>query len=227
MSRKVNPIVYVAGAGVLAYLFLNKSAVPGSTSAPSLLNNLLPSSTPTTYGINAGTLLHNDHDAVQNYAQLTTANPNLLNSNYQMSAGENAQYGANYLDLRQGLASWPGGYTPANLQKHWGLYGVADQRIFLPLVPTSNGSFIVPPANPKTSAGGGIFGTILKAVTTIGPSLVALAGPEDQLNDTELNLIVTSALIFKKILPFFAIIDKSLVISINNKIDSLLTQYEP
>lgn len=226
MSSKVNPLVYVAGAGVLAYVFLNKSASPGTTSTPGILSNLLPSSVPTTYGINSGVVLGN-RDSVQNYAALTAANPNLLNSNYVMTPSENAQYGANYLDLRQGLVGAEYGYSPKGLQQHWQQYGVANQRIFLPLVPTSMVPFSAPPSNPNTSSGSGIFGTILKAVTTIGPSLVALAGPENQLNNEELNLIVTSALIFKKILPFYLNVDKSTVISINNKIDQLLTQYEP
>lgn len=155
-----------------------------------------------------------------------------------MTSTENAQYLTNYLDLRQGLPSWIGhkqanGVTPQNLaqaaQCHWTIYGVSEHRIFLPMQPPSTVPYIPPPATQaaaKSSSSGSWIGPAISAVATIA---VAVLGPNDMpaetLNDAEINLIVTSAAITKKILPFYLQVAPDLVHSINNRLDSLLSQY--
>src|SRR5579862_3270049 len=179
MSKQISPLLIIGGAAA-AYLLLNSNTqtAPGGASVNPITNalaNLLPGSTtttqqiPTNYGINSGIRGGNgSYFLVSNYQTLLQANPNLGNPNYIMTALENGQYIANYLDLQQGLPAWIGhkaidGSTPGNLaqaaQVHWKSYGCAEKRIFLPMQPPSAGQFIPAPAAPKSS-GPGVFGTI-------------------------------------------------------------------
>ena len=240
-----NTILYIGAAAAAYYLFLRPQTptTPGSSSVsvinPSTgLTSLLPGSssgTPTTYGVNVG--VPGGSPQITNYAALLAANPNLANPNYQMTAAENAQYLANYLDLQQGLQSWinhkmADGTTPKNIQQaaqsHWHMYGCAEKRIFLPLQPPSSKQFVPPPANAKSSGGGSSW--VGTALTVAGSVAVALIGPPDsepteQLSDAEIQMLVTGGAILKKILPFYLEVAPTLVTSIENKLDSLVSQY--
>ena len=192
MSKQISPLLIIGGAAA-AYLLLNSGSqtAPGGVSVNPITNalaNLLPGSTtatqqiPTNYGINSGVRGADGVLQVSNYPQLIAANPNLGNPNYIMSASENGQYLANYLDLQQGLPAWIGhkaidGSTPANLsqaaQVHWKSYGCAEKRIFLPMQPPSNVPFVPAPAVAKSS-GTGILGTVLKAVTIVAGGVLTV-----------------------------------------------------
>jgi hypothetical protein len=250
MANSINPLV-IGGAAVGLYLLLKPSspAIPASASAPasggSLLSSLLPGSAapavPTTYGINSGVRGGNgSFYTCSNYAQLLAANPNLGNPSYQMSAGENTQYLANYSDLQQGLPSWigvrqPDGSTPQNInqaaQAHWKYFGCAEKRIFLPLQPPSTAAYIPPPANVKaaSSGGGGSFwSSALQVAGAVAETAILAGTPADpyQLTDAEVNIIVTGSAIAKNILPFYLQVAPELVASINNKMDVLLSAYQ-
>jgi len=185
MAKKSN-ILLIGAAGVGTYLLLKKSgnaqttttalpAAPGSNLAVNTTNQL--------YGINSGLKGGNgSFNTVSNYAQLAAQVPNLTNVNYQLSDSEKTQYLANYLDLQQGLPGWIGqkhngvkmNSINDAIQVHWSVYGVPEQRIFLPLVPPSNVAYKPPPQNPKSS-GGGLFKGILEGLTVAGGIALTIA----------------------------------------------------
>jgi hypothetical protein len=214
------------GGGVIAYLFLTKNS---GTVNP--LQNLLPAvvpAVPTTYGIGVQRPAPYA-ESVQNYAAIVVANPNQANPYYQLTAAEQQQYVANYLDIRQGVATWPGGLSPANIQKHWTLYGPSQQRIFLPLQPPSGAPYVAPPSN-SNSSGMGFINTVSTIVSVGGEvaKIAMMAGPEPfepLLNDAEVDLLVTSSAVIKKILPYYLEVAPNLVASIDNNIDGLLSRY--
>lgn len=267
MVKKNNTLLIAGGVAVVGYFLLkgNTAAAPvvtnqapasgsqvlsnGTVLTPSTDVNVTAQGVPTDYGVNIGS--DGIHAAVpSNYAILTQYHPNLLNPKYQLSQNELNQYVANYTDIRQGVATWPGGLSNANIQKHWTQYGVPNQRIFLPLVPISAPPYIPPPPSPKTTSGSGIWGTLAKVATiaaggiltvasagTLTPLIAAgtsaaltaesaIHGPGDLLTDEELNILVTSSAITKKILPFYLEVAPELVSLIENRIDFLLSQYK-
>lgn len=183
MKKGISPVLLLGGAAA-AYLLLSPS---GGGAAASSLAALIPGQAPAAqpvYGVNSGLRGGNgSFFTCSNYAQLLAIVPNLGNPNYQMTAAENAQYLANYLDLQQGLQTWngqktPNGGTVQNIaqaaQLHWTMYGCAEKRIFLPLQPPSNGAYIPPPP-AKKSSGSGIFGTLLKAATIVAGGVITVA----------------------------------------------------
>lgn len=231
MSKQMSPLV-IGGIGLGAlYLLSNRSATQ-SPVIPTGGSAALAVTQTGLYGVNAG-----PSQPPANYAQLAQAVPNLLNPNYQMSAGENAQYLGNYLDLQQGLQTWIGhkqlnGVKPVNMaqaaQCHWTVYGCAEKRIFLPLQPPSNVPYTPPPANPKSGSGSAILSTALGIATKAAPLLLALLGPgepDPKLNDGELQLLFTGGAILKDLLPMFMTNDGQLATGIDQHFTALLTPY--
>lgn len=251
MSKKgINPLV-IGGLGIGAYLLLRSNTQAAATTTATAttpvtvspvtqtLASLLPGSTtttqqiPTTYGIN-NIALGGNNNIVANYAQLLQANPNLGNPNYQMTAAENAQYLANYNDLRQGLQLWIGkkdlrGVQVTSLsqaaQEHWTIYGCAEKRIFLPLEPPDATNYVPPPPAPKSSSSTGstIVSTALNVATTVLPFILGETAEPD-LNDADQEILFTGAAILYDILPLYANADPKLTGLIHNKLDQVLKE---
>lgn len=242
-KKKDNTVLIVAGVAAVGYLLYtngvfgaslltnpipnaptNLATLPPGTTLPATVTdtNVNPQGIPTDYGINIGS--DGVHAAVpSNYAVLCQYNPNLLNPKYQLTAAELTQYKNNYMDIQQGVATWPGGLSNANLQKHWTQYGVAQQRIYLPMVPISAPGYVAPPVPPKAKSSGSWITTALQVAGSVA---IAFAGPNDtDLNAGEINIVNTSAAVMKKILPFYLQVDTKLVDSIENKIDLLVSHY--
>lgn len=187
MAKKNNILLIGAGAAALYFLYNSKqtaaTTTPGAATPAPAGSNLAVNTTPQLYGINSGLKGGNgSFYTVSNYTTLLAQNPNLGNVNYQLTDAEKAQYLSNYLDLQQGLPTWIGqkhnGVTMNNIndaiQVHWSVYGVPEQRIFLPLVPPSGANYIAPPPNPKSS-GGGLFKGILEGLTLVGGVALTIA----------------------------------------------------
>lgn len=237
MSKTNNTLLY-AGIGLGAiYLLSNKGA--SSALIPTGSNvALLNQGTPAAIGVNSGVRGGNgSFYTCANWQQLAAQYPNLTNPNYQMSAAENSQYLANYLDLQQAMPSWVGvkqvnGITPQNVnqaaQLHWQFYGCAEKRIFLPLQPPSNGAYIPPPANNKSSGSSSVLSAALGVVGTAAPYLLALLGPgqpDPKLSDADLQLLFTGGAILKDILPMFSTNDPLLTKKIDQHFTAALTPY--
>jgi hypothetical protein len=213
----------IAGGAVAAYFLFIKPKTTAVTTLPG--GTTLPpgSPIPTTYGINGGYSGPNAA-VVSNYAQILAANPNIGNPNYQLTPAEAQQYAANYADISQGVATWPGGLSQANLQKHWSLYGCAQRRIFLPLQPPSTANFIPPVNNPNSS--GGSSSWVGSAIGTIGSIALAILGTSgEKLNNAECQLLITGGLVIKDILPMYAQNNPQYVDMATAKLNDLLTQY--
>jgi hypothetical protein len=148
----------------------------------------------------------------------------LANPNYQLTPAEAQQYAANYADISQGVATWPGGLSQANLQKHWTLYGVAQKRVFVPLQPPSSSPYVPPPANPKSSGGSSWVNTLLTVGGDVA-KVALMAGPEERLNDGELQLLFTAAAIMKDVLPMYRAGNQTFVNTVDAQLNDLLTQY--
>lgn len=218
-------LLYGGGALAVYYFFIapkSGGALPGSGLFPAPASQ---GQSPTTYGVNSGQKGGSgSFYTVANYQQLLQANPNLGNPNYQLTQAERNQYIANYSDLQTGIATWPGGITPANVQRHWNVYGVPEQRIFLPLQPPSTAAWIAPPSNPASSGGSSTFSSILGVATTV---LGLILGPskDEKLNDKDLELLFTGAYVIYEILPLYAESDPALTMAIKDKLTDVLTQY--
>lgn len=236
MAKKNNTVLYVGlgVAGLAGIYLLTRPSVPGSSNP---LATLIPGSMPTTYGVNSGIKGGNgSFYTTSNYQTLLAANPNLGNPNYQMTTAEANQYIANYSDLQQAFPQWiAAGNTYKGIklttnqqcaQAHWNNTGCAEQRIFLPLQPPSTASYIPPPTNPSTKPSGG--SNWLGSALQIAGTVAALLGPvqDPQLTDAEAQVLVTGSAVIKNILPFYLQVDKNLVDSISNKVDSLVSQYQ-
>ena len=226
MDNKV--LIYGGIAAAAYFLFIkpsgtsiiNPTGAPGVPGTPVNTGNI-----PTTYGVNGG-YTGNYAAVVSNYNTLIQADPNLSNPNYQLSPSEAQQYAANYADISQGVATWPGGLSQKNLQKHWTLYGCAQKRIFLPLVPPSAAPYVATVQNNPKSSGGGGSSWVGPAITTAGMIVVALLGVDDtKLNNAECQLLFTGSAIMKDILPFYALSNRIAVNEIQGRLDDLLTQY--
>lgn len=272
MAKKDNTILYVALAGVGAYFLLSGSGSPVtaalSTAQSAAANLLNPSASPSVPAAQSYPWLISNAPAIPpvfddiyylTYIRpaMIAANPNVDNPNYQLTPTDQDNYMNNYLDLRQALPTWLGKTFPGNqkittlpqaIQRHWNIYGIPDQRTFLPLPWSTTANYVPPPVNTKSS-GNGLFGTLLKVATiaagatitiasggTLAPIVApatsaaltaesAIHGPEDVLSDEEINIVVTSAAVIKKILPFYLQANPILVASIENKLDSLISQY--
>ena len=189
---------------------------------------------------------------------MVVANPNVNNSAYTLTDADCANYLANYLDLRQGLPTWLTIKEVNNVhvtslnqacQIHWHIYGVPEQRTFLPLPWSTNIQYVPPPSNPASSGGTGIFSTLLKVATIAGGAAITIAsggtlapivapataaaltaesaihGAPDAMTDEEIAILITSSAIIKKLLPFYLEVNPNLVASIENRIDTLVSQY--
>lgn len=227
-------LLYIGAAGVAAYFLLKGGNSPQSLLTPGYAPTYVPPGTaapvtsptayPTNYGINGG-YVGNSAANVANYAQLVAANPNLANSNYQLSSLDAQQYLNNYADLQTGLAAQSGGASPQNIQRHWSTYGVPERRIFLPLVGPSGAPYHAPPTPPKSSGGGffSIFPSILGAAAKILP---AVLGPNDiVISPVDAEILLTGGYFVKNILPFYRNVDKQHVDLINNQFDTLVSQF--
>lgn len=237
MAKSNNTLLYVGAAAVGAYLLLGKSSKPAQT-LPN--GSIIPAGGSTTIGFNSGIKGGNgSFYTVANYSQLLAANPNLGNPNYQMTSAEINQYMANYSDLQQAFPAdiQTGavfyGIKSTSIQQlaqlHWLHSGCAEQRIFLPLQPPSTANYIPPPPNPATTSsssgsGSAWVGDALKIAGTVAAIFL---GPADnpQLNALEAQTLITGAAVLKKILPIYLQVDPTLVNSIQNKLDGLLSQY--
>jgi hypothetical protein len=234
MAKNDNTLLYVGIAAVGAYFIFSGS---GTSTATSALSNILPGATGSLVGINSGIRGGSgDFYTVSNYAALLSADPNLGNPQYQMSAAENAQYIANYQDLQTGLALFvqQGGVNgfkfntmPAAAQYHWTYYGCSEKRIFLPLQPPSTAAYVAPPPPPKSATAA--KPTTQSWITTglqVAGTLAMLLGPNDpQLSTGDLYVLLNASGIIKNILPFYLQADGILVDSIENKMNSLIAQY--
>jgi hypothetical protein len=188
------------------------------------------------------------------YPALVALNPQIQNSSYQLTSTDAVNYLNNYLELHEWLATGvvDGKRFKTQqqaLQWHWTTYGVPYQYSFVPFVPPKNVNWVPPPPNPKASTS--VFGTILRITTVVAGATLEIASagtltpivapatgaalavegtihgvPNDALNAEEIDIIVMSAAIIKKILPFYLISQSTRVNSIANKIDFLLTTYE-
>lgn len=232
-------ILIIGAAGLAAYYFFFRTptgvttatatAAPAGTTVPGAVVPTTvavnSSSIPVNYGINAGYTSNGLSSLpVSNYAAITAANPNQANPNYQLSQSELLQYENNYLDIAQGVATWPGGLSNANLQKHWTLYGAPQQRVFCPIVPPYVAKYVPPPVVPKSSSSGSWVSTALQVGGSVA---VALLGTEDTqpLTDGDLQLLFTGTAVIKDLLPFFNSSSIGTVNYINTKIDNTLAQY--
>jgi len=239
MAKDNNNTLLILGAlGVGAYLVLNNS---GSNPVSNLLTtatnvaNTASSAVQTTtypYLVAGAPALPNVFNQAY-YAQyirpaMVAANPNVNNPGYVLNQTDATNYMANYTDVQEWanspsvLAENQTGHSVLGAcQYHWHTYGVPDQRTFLPLPWNDPAVWIPPPVNPKSSGSG----STLKTIATVASVAAMFIGPNDVLNDTEINLLVTSAAITKKILPFYLQVAPDLVASINSKLDSLISQY--
>lgn len=229
---KITPLMIGVGGIAAYFLFLKPPPVSPLTAnaAPGIVppGSTLPvdpttGAVPTTYGINGGYAAGKSYASVANYAQIRAANPEAVNPNHQLTPAEANQYFANYQDLRTGIATWPGGTSQANAQKHWTLYGaVTDQRIYIPLTPPSTAAYIAPPVVATAAPAKGSSSWVSSALSVAGSVAVALLGTDDQSNQltqADKRVLFTSAGIIKDITPFFRPVNKPMVDAINAKLD--------
>jgi hypothetical protein len=238
-SKDINPLWVAGGLAVAGYFILkgNASAAPGTSVLSQLQNaassavNVVSSGTTYPYLVTGSPALPPAYNQ-QYYAQfirpaMVAANSNVNNPGYTLSPVDVANYMANYTDVAQwanntGPSGGARHQTPAQAaQYHWKTFGVPDQRTFLPLPWNDPGQWVPPPANSNSSGSG----SVLKTVGTVASLVGMFLGPDDKLNDAEIDLIVTSAAIIKKILPFYLDVAPELVHSIDFKLDNLISQY--
>lgn len=201
--------------GIAAYLLLSKSgvvSVPGATAAAAATSS--------------GSTYSQAYYLASIYPAMKIQDPNILNPSYTLTAAEAQQYYNNYSDLQQwfkqmGSTHVPGcatGDLTCTMQYHWKLYGVPEQRTFLPLVPPDGISVYVPPPSNKSSSGGS--STISSIISVVG-TVAALFGV-DRLNDKDLEIIFTGSALAKQILPLY---NNNFSTIIDNKINQVLNDY--
>lgn len=213
--KGVAPVTVINPATGVPYATGPYTTAPYATAPAVTPTASNPAGQPTTYGTPGP-------GYPSNYSVLTAANPNLLNPNYIMTDSELNQYKNNYLDVAQWAATYKKGVN-AGLQKHWHDHGVAEKRVFVPIVPPSNSPYVPPQPNPNSSGGGNFLST---ALTVVG-SIAAILGPDDpKLNDLEIQVLFTGAGIVKDILPFYNSTNRQLVSAIGSRLDSVLNQYK-
>lgn len=223
MADKTNTLLIAGGLGVAAWwYFTQNKTVPVTSSTP--VTTSAPVGTPVgTPVIPVGTgAFSNAFYLEYQYPAITSAYPQVLNPNYQLSSIDATNYYNNYLDLQQwwALATTKNKWKTlqATMQYHWSTYGVPQQRSFIPFTPPDNAPFVPPPANAKSSGSGFPLGT---AISTAGSIAIALLGVQDatRLNDEELNVLFSASAILKNILPFYWKSDtlaKKISIQLNN-----------
>lgn len=160
------------------------------------------------------------------YPAMVAYDANMTNANYTLTTNEANQYMSNYLDIYQ-YVNAPStvkkyGSAVAAAQNHWKVYGVAEKRTFLPLLPRSN----VPFSGGSSSSSSGWLSDIVPVLTDAVEVVASVAGPSiSGINESGIVLIMESSAITKKMLPFFANVDPNAVALINNNINSVLTRY--
>lgn len=217
---KNNTMLYLGGAGVLAYLLLK----------PKTATVVTPGGAITVPGAPAPPASYSDaYYLAYQYPAMVAANPNITNPNYTLTASEANQYMQNYLELQQWLPTVVPHSFPNNqaaLQFHWKTYGVAQKYTFLPLIPPKNANWVHPPTTASSSGGGFPWSTVLTTAATVA---IAIIGPGPQqirrLNDAEIDLIINGSAIAKHIVPLYAQADHKLAVAIDNKINELITDY--
>lgn len=235
-NKTTDTLLIVGGVGVAAYLLLSGKSAPG-TSIVSTLQNVASSVLPgsgTTYpylipgapGLPAA--YNQAYYLTYIRPAMLAANGNINNPGYTLSQTDANNYLANYTDINEWAhsasvlkESQTGGTVLGAAQFHWHNNGVAEQRTFLPLPWNDPTQWVPPPVNNKSSGSGSTLSTIAE-VAGIAAMFV---GPEPVLNDTEINLVITSAAIIKKILPFYLEVEPDLVDSVSFKLDNLIAQY--
>lgn len=218
-----NTVLYIGGAAFLAYLFLKGAPTPGTVTAVTSVNYpyLLPGAPPPPATWDFNYYLQWEYPAMQK------ADPEILNSNHQLTASEAAQYKANYSDVRAWLSSVTQAGQPfagnemAAIQYHWTKGGIPDRRTFLPLLPPATGGLPPPPVNQNSSGSGSFLSSALAVASTVAMFL----GPGDEkLNDYDCAVLINGAAIIKEILPMYYFVDDR-ALNIENKLTALLTQY--
>lgn len=247
---KTNEMLMIGGAAVAAYLLLNKSGgitaptgINTGTGTSSILNpggttaiagkvpvqQVLPGIVSTATVPTPPTNFDQTYFLTYVYPIAIASNPNLTNPNYQLSPTELNQYAANYLTIRQGVATWTsnGGNLNLNLQSHWRQYGVAQKLIFIPFLPTNTTPYVPPVSTSTTSGSGSSFGSILGDIGK-GVALVsALAGVSDDVTPLELQVIATGAVIAKDLIPMYYAGSGGGAFFVEDNLNSFLTQYLP
>jgi hypothetical protein len=234
MSKGNNTLLYVGGAGLLAWLFLKPKTSALATNSTTPGQTLQPGD-PYPFVIAAN---HPPVPTSWNYAYylqyiypaMTAANPNVANPNYQLSASELAQYLSNYSDLRgwlnSGIIPHPFANQNAALQSHWTHNGVAESRSFMPFLPTTTAPYTPPPANANTSGGGSWITDALKVAGTV---VAVIAGTDGSttvlLNDREAEVLIEGSDIGLEMLKFYYNETNGLALAIEEKNLELLKQY--
>lgn len=172
------------------------------------------------------------------YPAMIKANPNVQNSNYQLTPAELQQYYASYPDLQGWIPTVvPHNFPDQNtaLQSHWTHNAVAESRSFMPFLPTSTKGYTPPPANSNSSGGTPWYSTAL----SIAGSVIALAGRDEfdnpvqsvalmsvpKLNDYDVEILITGSAIGLELLPFYYGQPGGIALQAEDRIKSALTQY--
>jgi hypothetical protein len=247
---KTSEMLLIGGGGLVALYLLSGSStttVPGTTTpslTTSLTNLLAPAASinpasPVVSGAPISNGIYNKpYYLSYQYPALQQQNPNVLNPSYILTDTDAANYIANYLDLQQALPTW-GASAPIGAdrlengsiydqaRRHWTMYGVADQRSFVPFTPKANIPFV--PATTTTAAkssGGGILGDVLSVVKVAAPIVAAIAGtPPSNITNSDVDTIAQGSAIVMGIMPLFYNRDPTLSMGIEDTIKNTLTQY--
>lgn len=180
---KQNTLLYIGGAGLLAYLYLTKSP---NNSAPGIFSSVLPgvpqTVTPTTAGAPpTPTTFDKNYYLTYQYPAILAANPNIGNPNYRLTDSEANQYLANYLDLQQAWADpgnhnnpgWDRANTPQDFARsHWRQWAIPDKRTFTLLVPSSTTTY----NDPHTASNSGFFTSIGNFIAKNSSTLLSQGG---------------------------------------------------
>lgn len=163
------------------------------------------------------------------YPTMVAWDKNITNPNYTLTDEQLMQYADNYLEIRQWLPTVVPGKFPSDqaaLQWHWSTYGVPYKYTYLPLYPPKDASYVPPPVAVRGSSE---TWTIIGDVIKVGSTVVAAAAAgvnAKLLNNSEIELVVTSGWVLKNVLPLFAKSDNMLVSSIDKQLDAILTTYD-
>lgn len=173
-----------------------------------------------------------------NYPAVIASDNRQVNSNYTLTDQEADQYIENYWDIEQwihtfGIATNNQAAYRDKARYHWQHNGVAEKRIFVPLIPKSNAPYIPPPPAPKKSTLTTIE-SILSPVTSListGVNVVKLASaagingfPQD-MEDETLQTLVCGGYILKNILKFYVNSNLNSVVLIEAKLSSIINDY--